>query len=372
MATDSVEQPGQAIQPARQETPNTVHGRLLEAVHISGYTFERACGELEWLLEEDRWKYVGGGFADINSFLSTIDFSEFRIALDQRKKLSKRLASIEASQRATARVLGVDETTVRRDLDKRKDTPAAANAAEAALKVAKYSDIQPIVGDYAAHAAPADEPTCDPAWFNTEADPTKEAKRVARNQERQTNRVQTRDERRTPSSPTGKYSLLYADPPWRYEHIETESRAIENQYPTMSLDEICDLDVPAADDCVLFLWATSPKLAEAMRVIESWGFTYRTCAVWDKEVIGMGYYFRQQHELLLVAAKGSLPVPDPPSRVSSVIRSKRTKHSSKPKQVYALLEQMYPSFGESDRVELFARAERPGWAMWGNEPAVTS
>lgn len=172
--------------------------------------------------------------------------------------------------------------------------------------------------------------------------------------------------------PAGVYRLLYADPPWRYEHVETESRAIENQYPTMDLDAICALTVPAADDAVLYLWATSPKLEEAMRVIDAWGFTYRTCAVWDKELIGMGYYFRQQHELLLVAARGALPVPEPSVRPSSVIRVKRGPHSEKPAIVYELLEAMYPTFTATDRIELFSRTARPGWATWSNEPAVAS
>lgn len=183
-------------------------------------------------------------------------------------------------------------------------------------------------------------------------------------------RDQKREERIAKPIPVGSFRLLYVDPPWRYEHVETESRAIENQYPTMSLDEICALPVPAADDSVLFLWATSPKLDEAMRVINAWRFVYRTCAVWDKEIIGMGYYFRQQHELLLVAARGSLPVPEPSVRPSSVIRARRGRHSEKPEEVYELLETMYPEFAESDRVELFARRPRQGWAAWGNEEAV--
>jgi N6-adenosine-specific RNA methylase IME4 len=89
-------------------------------------------------------------------------------------------------------------------------------------------------------------------------------------------------------------------------------------------------------------------------------------------VIGMGYYFRQQHELLLVAARGSLPVPEPSARVSSVIRAKRAGHSEKPGIVYELLESMYPTFTEADRIELFARENRSGWATWSNEPAVAS
>jgi N6-adenosine-specific RNA methylase IME4 len=163
-----------------------------------------------------------------------------------------------------------------------------------------------------------------------------------------------------------RYPVIYCDPPWRYEHIETESRAIENQYPTMTLDDICALPVSeiATDDCVLFMWATSPKLAEAMQVIEAWGFTYRTCAVWDKEVIGMGYYFRQQHELLLVATKGSPVTPLPAARPSSVIRAKREQHSKKPVVVYELIDAMY---GEMPRIELFCRTPQPGWSVWGNQ-----
>lgn len=186
-------------------------------------------------------------------------------------------------------------------------------------------------------------------------------------------RLGSRPQRPGVAVPEGEYRLLYADPPWRYEHIATESRAIENQYPTMTTEELCALEVPAADDAVLFLWATSPKVREAIFVLESWGFDYRTCAVWDKETIGMGYYFRQQHELLLVAAKGALPVPEPSQRVASVIRAKRDpKHSRKPSAVVELLESMYPDFTEHDRIELFTRERRAGWSAWGNEPDLVS
>ena len=98
------------------EAPNTVHGRLLEAVHISGYTFERACSELEWLLEEHRWKEVGGGFDDVHAFLATIDLSEFKIVVERRKNLAEKIEAIGASQRATAKLLGVDHSTISRDL----------------------------------------------------------------------------------------------------------------------------------------------------------------------------------------------------------------------------------------------------------------
>jgi N6-adenosine-specific RNA methylase IME4 len=107
-------------------------------------------------------------------------------------------------------------------------------------------------------------------------------------------------------------------------------------------------------------------------VIDAWGFSYRTNAMCDKELIGMGYYFRQQHEQLLVAAKGHLAVPDPSVRPPSVFRVRRGRHSEKPALVYDLLEAMYPHFTEADRVELFARVPRPGWSLWGNELTVVA
>lgn len=163
-----------------------------------------------------------------------------------------------------------------------------------------------------------------------------------------------------------KFPVVYCDPPWKYDYAKADNRAIENQYPTMSLDEICALPFQdiATPDCVCFMWATSPKLTEAIQVIEAWGMTYRTCAVWVKDKIGMGYYFRQKHELLLVATMGNPPVPEASDRVSSVIEAPRTKHSAKPEGVYKIIEDMYPDF---EKAELFCRTPRKGWHSWGNE-----
>jgi N6-adenosine-specific RNA methylase IME4 len=165
-------------------------------------------------------------------------------------------------------------------------------------------------------------------------------------------------------------SVLLCDPPWKYDYSPTDTRKIENQYPTMSLNAICELkdEVQAicTPDAVLYLWATSPKLEEAFKVLRAWGFKYRTCAVWDKKKIGMGYYFRQQHELLLVAIRGELPPPEEAHRVSSVFRAPRGKHSEKPEAVYEFLEAAYPE--PLAKRELFARKQRPGWLpSWGNE-----
>lgn len=168
-----------------------------------------------------------------------------------------------------------------------------------------------------------------------------------------------------------KYPIIYADPPWRYENppMGGTNRSIENHYPTMTLEEICALPVAdlATDDAMLYLWATAPKLAECMQVIEAWGFEYRTNMVWDKEVIGMGYHARNQHEILLIAKRGDIPPPAAGKQPSSVHRERRTEHSAKPDFYYEMIEAAYPQL---PRIELFSRSPRDGWAAWGNQSAA--
>lgn len=165
-----------------------------------------------------------------------------------------------------------------------------------------------------------------------------------------------------------KYPIIYADPPWRYESapMGSPTREIENHYPTMSLDEICALPVGdlAHEDAILYIWATAPKLAECLKVVEAWGFEYRTNLVWDKEKIGMGYYARSQHELLLVCRRGQFPPPKPGTQPSSVYREARGEHSAKPEFYYEMIEAAYPGL---PKIELFCRSPRDGWAVWGNQ-----
>jgi N6-adenosine-specific RNA methylase IME4 len=164
-----------------------------------------------------------------------------------------------------------------------------------------------------------------------------------------------------------KYDIILADPPWRYSFSKTKNRAIENHYPTMSMSELLMLPVQGVshDASILFLWATSPKLREALGLIEEWGFTYVSHAMWDKEIIGMGYWFRGQHELLLVGRKKNSKCTPVAHRVASVFRDRRSsKHSKKPAVVYEWIERAWP---DSTKLELFARNGRPGWNTAGNE-----
>jgi N6-adenosine-specific RNA methylase IME4 len=167
-----------------------------------------------------------------------------------------------------------------------------------------------------------------------------------------------------------KYPIILADPPWSYEHPPfSESRKIENHYPTMPLEEICALPVTqlATENALLFIWTPPPILEQCFQVIRGWGFEYRTGFVWAKDKIGMGMYLRQQHEHLLICRRGEIPLPPPNARPPSVISAPRREHSRKPDEAYELIEQMYP---ELPKIELFAREKRKGWDVWGNEVAA--
>lgn len=166
--------------------------------------------------------------------------------------------------------------------------------------------------------------------------------------------------------PQKKYPIIYADPPWQYQHMISVSREIEEQYPTMTIEDICSLGIQdvTTPDAMLFLWVPPSLLENGLKVISSWGFIFLTSMIWDKQKIGMGYYTRQQHENILIAKKGTAIVPDPSTLSPSVISEPRTEHSKKPGKMYEIIERMYPNL---PKIEIFARTKRDGWDSWGNE-----
>jgi len=179
----------------------------------------------------------------------------------------------------------------------------------------------------------------------------------------------TRDKSKTPPLPENLFSLFYIDPPWEYDFSQSTTRKVEQQYDTMPLREIIKIPIESisAEDSVLYLWATSPKLEDALWLINGWGFQYVSSIVWIKDKIGMGYYARSRHELLLIAKRGNLPVPEPKNRPDSVVEAKRGRHSEKPEKIYRMLEKMYPHMNKNNRIEMFARQKRKGWSAWGFE-----
>ena len=203
--------------------------------------------------------------------------------------------------------------------------------------------------------------TADPDLFD-------EVKRGAISVDRAARQVRQRQRdaklAQAPPLPDGLFDLIYADPPWRLPGQRDSSRAIENHYPTLPLDEIKALTVPAAGQALLYLWAVNSFLPQALEVIDAWGFTYATNYAWVKDRWGLGHWNRTQHELLLVATRGEVSPPAEGRRASSVIHAARRRHSQKPAELYELLERLHP---QTSRLELFARQSRPGWTAWGNE-----
>jgi N6-adenosine-specific RNA methylase IME4 len=167
--------------------------------------------------------------------------------------------------------------------------------------------------------------------------------------------------------PEGPFDVIYADPPWQLSGKPEGSRAVENHYPTMPLDEIKALEIPAAEDALLLIWGVNSMTPEALEVMAAWDFRYVTNFAWVKDKWGLGQYNRCQHELLHVGRRGSFSPPATNRRHSSVIEAARGRHSAKPASVYELIDAMYP---HATKLELFARGTaRAGWRSWGNEAA---
>lgn len=182
-----------------------------------------------------------------------------------------------------------------------------------------------------------------------------------------------------------KYKIIYADPPWSYRNDSNPGRsgAIDH-YPTMDIESIKNFPVPSIcdKDCILFLWVTFPLLSEALQVISSWGFVYKTCSsVWIKtnkrtkinqysflpqdnfdDFMGMGRWTRSNAEICLLSTRGNI------KRVSAGVRqiiySPIREHSRKPDETR---ERIIRLCGDLPRIELFARQETSGWDVWGNE-----
>lgn len=162
--------------------------------------------------------------------------------------------------------------------------------------------------------------------------------------------------------PSGLYEVIVADPPWSYEkRAEDMTHRGRCPYPTMTVDEIKALEIPAAENCVLWLWTTNAFIHDAYHVLEAWGFVPKTILTWVKDKIGLGDWLRGQTEHCILAVKGK-PVVTLTNQ-STVIYGPLREHSRKPDEFYELVESLCPG----RKLELFARQTRPGWSAYGAE-----
>lgn len=176
--------------------------------------------------------------------------------------------------------------------------------------------------------------------------------------------------------PNKKYNIIYADPPWHYNdsrnsHTRFCGGAV-GHYQLLKTQDICNIPIKdiADDNCILFLWATFPNLPEAFKVMEAWGFKYKTIGFnWvktnknnGKPFFGIGYYTKSNAEVCLIGIKGKIkPISN---SVSSIVISPRREHSRKPD---IIRDKIVELIGDVPRIELFAREETKGWDVWGNQ-----
>ena len=171
-----------------------------------------------------------------------------------------------------------------------------------------------------------------------------------------------------------KYDIIYADPPWDYKGQTQhngkggkETGGALSHYPTLKLKELKKINVHTIckEDCLLFMWATSPHLDQAIDLLKSWGFNWATIGfVWDKKKVNPGFYTMSQCEICLIGKKGKIPKPRGARNIRQLLRIDRTKHSEKPNEVRYRIDRMFPT---QDKIELFARKRFDGWDSWGNE-----
>ena len=173
-----------------------------------------------------------------------------------------------------------------------------------------------------------------------------------------------------------KYKTIYADPPWQFQNrtgkVAPEHKRL-NRYGTMRLDDILKLPVSEVADekCHLYLWVPNALLPEGLEVMKAWGFEYKTNIIWEKvrkdgmpDGRGVGFYFRNVTEILLFGIKGNKNRTLEAGRSQvNLVRAMKREHSRKPDEFIPLIESCSPG----PFLELFARGNRQGWDMWGNQ-----
>ena len=311
-----------------------------------------------------------------------------------RKKATRRqhgddTGNAERFSKATAKATGASERSVQRDANRGETLGGEALAKVIGTSLDHGDQIDALAKLTPARAANLIEKAAAGETVNAVA-AVKAEKREAKEAELGA---------RTVALPLQKFNVIYADPPWRFEPYSRETgmdRAPENHYPTMTLEALLDLPVPtiAADDAIIFMWATAPMFLDALYVMEAWGFLsfrprdadgkllrdadgklialsrnaprYVTQQIWGKDRVGTGYWFRNRHEILIVGIRGDIPAPTPGTQAESLIMAAVKDHSRKPLIFKAMIEGLFPNL---PKTELFSRQAKPsdGWSDWGKE-----
>jgi N6-adenosine-specific RNA methylase IME4 len=325
------------------------YGKLKEGLHTTGYSFERALGNLKWLLHDERWRRCG--FQEITEFLATVQLTpddKFRHVAEQRKEIAKLIKEqTDASNRQIAKVLGVDDKTVGRDL--------AANAAPQQQKP-QIDQAAP-----AANAAPdlTGEQVAQAAAGVAAREDRKARKQAAK--QAIVNAVFSHD---------GPFGTVVMDPPWDTEKIDRDVRPnqAEFDYPTMTEDQIAafwyrEMVLRIERDCHLFLWTTQKFLPVSFRLIDAFRFRYVFTMTWHKPGGFQPIDLPQYNSEFVVYARQGSPLFVDTKNFFCCFEASRREHSRKPDLFYDMV---YRVTGGS-RIDVFSREPRDGFAQYGNE-----
>lgn len=166
-----------------------------------------------------------------------------------------------------------------------------------------------------------------------------------------------------------KYHVIAIDPPWAYEEkggfssseYDAESNRGAVDYPTMTVEQIKQIELPEAENCVLFLWTTHAFLRDSFDILEQWGYKYKATLVWDKVKMGIGRTVRMQVEFCLIGVKGNPIINGSSER--DIITEARREHSRKPEAFYSMVERMCIG----NKLDYFSRQNRENWEHYGAE-----
>jgi len=165
---------------------------------------------------------------------------------------------------------------------------------------------------------------------------------------------------------TKLFDIIVTDPAWSFASNSKAKpgRNARRHYDCMSDAEIRLLRIPAKPAALMFMWTTAPMLVRSIGILHSWGFEYVSQIVWVKSRIATGFWVRNRHEIVLIAKRGAFPCPKPAPFSDSVIEAPQAEHSVKPEALQDRIDAVWP---DADKLEMFARRTRPGWASWGNQ-----